>query len=77
MLLGFFKTLDETAPTQQDMYSLIKSNPGIKWFSRLNDLLINDLLINDLLINDLLINDLLINYVLINDLLINDLLIKE
>lgn len=28
MLVGFFSTLDDTAPTQQKMYSLIKSNPG-------------------------------------------------
>ncbi|ESO07774.1 hypothetical protein HELRODRAFT_76092 [Helobdella robusta] len=29
MLIGFFATLDERAPTQQRMYSLIKGNPGM------------------------------------------------
>jgi sodium/potassium-transporting ATPase subunit beta len=29
MLLGFFRTLDARAPTQQKMYSLIKQNPGM------------------------------------------------
>lgn len=29
MLAGFFTTLDDSAPTQQNMYSLIKSNPGM------------------------------------------------
>lgn len=29
MLVGFFSTLDESEPTQQGMYSLIKSNPGM------------------------------------------------
>jgi sodium/potassium-transporting ATPase subunit beta len=29
MLVGFFSTLDPTKPTMQDMYSLIKQNPGM------------------------------------------------
>lgn len=29
MLAGFFRTLDNKAPTQQNMYSLMKSNPGM------------------------------------------------
>jgi sodium/potassium-transporting ATPase subunit beta len=29
MLVGFFATLSDTEPTQQGMYSLIKSNPGM------------------------------------------------
>lgn len=29
MLFGFFKTLDDTEPTQTGMYSLIKYNPGM------------------------------------------------
>lgn len=28
-LLGFFKTMDDNAPTQQNMYSLLKQNPGM------------------------------------------------
>jgi sodium/potassium-transporting ATPase subunit beta len=29
MLVGFFSTIDDKAPTQQGMYSLIKMNPGM------------------------------------------------
>jgi len=29
MMVGFFATLDDTAPTMQKMYSLIKQNPGM------------------------------------------------
>lgn len=36
MLVGFFSTLDNTAPTQQDMYSLIKSNPGMGFRPMIN-----------------------------------------
>lgn len=36
MLVGFFSTLDSVAPTQQDMYSLIKSNPGMGFRPMIN-----------------------------------------
>lgn len=36
MLVGFFSTLDDTAPTQQNMYSLIKSNPGMGFQPMIN-----------------------------------------
>lgn len=36
MLVGFFSTLDNTAPTQQGMYSLIKSNPGMGFRPMIN-----------------------------------------
>jgi sodium/potassium-transporting ATPase subunit beta len=29
MLVGFFSTVDDTEPTQQGLYSLLKSNPGM------------------------------------------------
>ena len=36
MLAGFFATLDDDAPTQKGMYSLIKGNPGMRELSVLD-----------------------------------------